>query len=74
MASKPQGIPGGGRRSGGTPGRGFASIDPERQREVPGEAVRAARDPHRFTAREVREAVHKGGLPADDAGGPGVRR
>lgn len=74
MATKPQGIPGGGKRSGGSLGRGFASIDPERQREEPGEAARAARDPHRFTAREVRDAVHKGGLPADDAGRQEGRR
>jgi len=48
---------GGGQQSGG--GRGFAGMDPERQREIAAEGGRAAHasgNAHEFTSEEAREA------------------
>ncbi|MDK2014113.1 MULTISPECIES: KGG domain-containing protein [unclassified Deinococcus] len=45
-------------------GRGFASMDPERQREIASEGGRAAHqsgNAHEFTSEEAREAGRKGG-------------
>lgn len=48
----------------GTSNRGFASMDPERQREIASEGGRAAHasgNAHEFTSEEAREAGRKGG-------------
>lgn len=45
-------------------GRGFAGMDPERQREIASEGGRAAHqsgNAHEFTSEEAREAGRKGG-------------
>lgn len=45
-------------------GRGFASMDPQRQREIASEGGRAAHErgtAHEFTSQEAREAGRKGG-------------
>ncbi|WP_221087997.1 KGG domain-containing protein [Deinococcus aquaedulcis] len=51
-----------GKRNGG--GRGFAGMDPERQRAIAAEGGRAAHasgNAHEFTSEEAREAGRKGG-------------
>jgi general stress protein YciG len=58
MASNNQG------NSGGKSNRGFASMDPQRQREIASEGGRAAHEKgtaHEFTSEEAREAGRKGG-------------
>jgi general stress protein YciG len=58
MASNNQGT------SGGKSNRGFASMDPQRQREIASEGGRAAHEKgtaHEFTSEEAREAGRKGG-------------
>jgi general stress protein YciG len=58
MASNNQGNP------GGKSNRGFASMDPQRQREIASEGGRAAHEKgtaHEFTSEEAREAGRKGG-------------
>lgn len=60
MPEKSQGGESGGRRSG----RGFAGMDPERQRQIASEGGRAAHaqgTAHEFTPEEAREAGRKGG-------------
>src|SRR4051812_42905315 len=58
---------GGNNQSGDTSNRGFASMDPERQREIAAEGGRAAHasgNAHEFTSEEAREAgkmSHGGG-------------
>ena len=52
---------GGSRKSNG----GFASMDPQRQREIASEGGRAAHEKgtaHEFTSDEAREAGRKGGM------------
>jgi len=59
MASNIQGTP------GGKSNRGFASMDPQRQREIASEGGRAAHEKgtaHEFTSEEAREAGRKGGM------------
>jgi general stress protein YciG len=59
MASNNQGVP------GGKSNRGFASMDPQRQREIASEGGRAAHEKgtaHEFTSEEAREAGRKGGM------------
>jgi general stress protein YciG len=59
MASNNQGT------SGGKSNRGFASMDPQRQREIASEGGRAAHEKgtaHEFTSEEAREAGRKGGM------------
>lgn len=61
MAFENQGNPG--NRSGKS-NRGFASMDPQRQREIASEGGRAAHEKgtaHEFTSEEAREAGRKGG-------------
>jgi general stress protein YciG len=63
MASNKQGekTPGGNQ---GSSNRGFASMDPQRQREIASEGGRAAHQrgtAHEFTSEEAREAGRKGG-------------
>lgn len=51
----------------GSSGRGFASMDPERQREIASQGGRAAHEQgkaHQFTSQEAREAGSKGGKMA----------
>ncbi|RYF35792.1 MAG: general stress protein [Comamonadaceae bacterium] len=58
MASNNQG------NTGGKSNRGFASMDPQRQREIASEGGRAAHEKgtaHEFTSEEAREAGRKGG-------------
>jgi general stress protein YciG len=60
MPDKNQGGESGGRKSG----RGFAGMDPERQRQIASEGGRAAHaqgTAHEFTPEEAREAGRKGG-------------
>ena len=48
----------------GSENRGFASMDPEKQREIASEGGRAAHESgnaHEFTSEEAREAGRKGG-------------
>ena len=67
MASNNQGNKGGEGNQGGQGGgseRGFASMDPERQREIASNGGRAAHErgtAHEFTSEEAREAGRKGG-------------
>ena len=45
--------------------RGFAAMDPQRQRDIASEGGRAAHEQgkaHKFTAEEAREAGRKGGM------------
>jgi len=54
----------GGARSGGKSNRGFASMDPQRQREIASKGGRAAHEKgtaHEWTPDEAREAGRKGG-------------
>jgi uncharacterized protein len=49
---------------GNTANRGFASMDPERQREIASEGGKAAHEKgtaHEFDSEEAREAGRKGG-------------
>ncbi|MES1982656.1 MAG: KGG domain-containing protein [Pseudomonadota bacterium] len=55
---------GGGKEGGGTSNRGFASMDPEKQREIASKGGHAAHEKgtaHEFTSEEAREAGHLGG-------------
>ena len=59
MASNNQG------NQGGKSNRGFASMDPQRQREIASEGGRASHEKgtaHEFTSEEAREAGRKGGM------------
>jgi uncharacterized protein len=52
------------RGGGNTSNRGFAGMDPERQREIASEGGKAAHESgnaHEFTPEEAREAGRKGG-------------
>jgi general stress protein YciG len=60
MASNTPGSP----SSKGSSNRGFASMDPQRQREIASEGGRAAHEKgtaHEFTSEEARAAGRKGG-------------
>jgi general stress protein YciG len=51
-------------------GRGFAGMDPERQRSIASEGGRAAHEQgkaHKFTPEEAREAGRKGGMASGSA-------
>ena len=53
-----------GSKQGKGSSRGFASMDPQRQREIASEGGRAAHErgtAHEFTSEEAREAGRKGG-------------
>ncbi|MBE7940542.1 MULTISPECIES: KGG domain-containing protein [Ramlibacter] len=66
MASSNQGNEG----RKGTSNRGFASMDPQRQREIASEGGRAAHEKgtaHEFTSEEAREAGRKGGQARSQA-------
>jgi general stress protein YciG len=50
--------------------RGFASMDPQRQREIASEGGKAAHEKgtaHEFTSEEAREAGRKGGQARSEA-------
>lgn len=69
MASSNQDNQGGnaGSGAGRSSGRGFASMDPERQREIASQGGRAAHEKgtaHEFTPEEARAAGSKGGKAA----------
>jgi general stress protein YciG len=54
----------------GSSNRGFASMDPQRQREIASEGGRAAHEKgtaHEFTSEEAREAGRKGGQARSQA-------
>jgi uncharacterized protein len=56
---------GGSGMKSGKSNRGFASMDPERQRQIASEGGRAAHEKgtaHEFTSEEAREAGRKGGM------------
>jgi hypothetical protein len=57
--NKQSGNQGGGKQGGDTSNRGFASMDPNKQREIAsegGRAAHAAGTAHEFTSQEAREA------------------
>lgn len=61
MASSNQG---GNQGKSGSSNRGFASMDPQRQREIASQGGRAAHEKgtaHEFSSEEAREAGRKGG-------------
>lgn len=63
MASSNQGNKGGGNQKGKSE-RGFAAMNPERQREIASEGGKAAHqsgNAHEFTSEEARAAGRKGG-------------
>jgi uncharacterized protein len=65
MASSNQG------NQGGSSHRGFAGMDPERQREIASEGGKAAHEKgtaHEFSPEEAREAGSKGGQAAHEKG------
>lgn len=71
MASSNQGNNGNGAPPVRSAGRGFASMDPERQREIASQGGRAAHEKgtaHEFTPEEAREAGSKGGKAAHERG------
>ena len=52
-------------------GRGFASMDPEKQREIASKGGRAAHESgnaHEFDSEEAREAGRKGGQESNQGG------
>jgi uncharacterized protein len=57
--------------------RGFASMDPKRQREIASEGGRAAHEKgtaHEFTSEEAREAGRKGGQARSESRLAGARK
>lgn len=64
-----------GSQQSGTSNRGFASMDPQRQREIASEGGKAAHQKgtaHEFTSEEARRAgsmSHGGGSKQSDSGG-----
>lgn len=69
MASNNQGPPADAAR--GSSGRGFASMDPQRQREIASQGGKAAHEKgtaHQFNPQEARAAGSKGGKAAHQKG------
>jgi general stress protein YciG len=61
----------------GSSNRGFASMDPQRQREIASEGGRAAHEKgtaHEFTSEEAREAGRKGGQARSESNRSGGSR
>lgn len=61
-------------QQGGGSNRGFASMDPDRQREIASQGGKAAHEKgtaHEFTSEEAREAGRKGGQASGGGGGSG---
>ncbi len=74
MASNSQGNQG---SKQGSSNRGFASMDPQRQREIASEGGRAAHEKgtaHEFTSEEAREAGRKGGQARSESNRTGSSR
>lgn len=75
MASNNQGGNNKGNKQSDTSNRGFASMDPQRQREIASEGGRAAHasgNAHEFNSEEAREAgklSHSGGNRQSGSGG-----
>ncbi|HXD42402.1 MAG TPA: KGG domain-containing protein [Ramlibacter sp.] len=77
MASNNQGTPGNPGGKQGSSNRGFASMDPQRQREIASEGGRAAHEKgtaHEFTSEEAREAGRKGGQARSESNRAGGSR
>jgi general stress protein YciG len=73
MATGNQGNQGKGNQSGGgdTSNRGFASMDPEKQRDIASQGGKAAHEKgtaHEFSSEEAREAGREGGKAAHEKG------
>lgn len=71
MASSDQAKQAGNQGNRRATGRGFASMDPERQREIASQGGRAAHEKgtaHEFTPEEARAAGSKGGKAAHQKG------
>lgn len=71
MASNNQGGHKGNKQSGGGGNRGFASMDPNKQREIASEGGRAAHasgNAHEFNSEEARRAGAEGGRAAHASG------
>lgn len=65
-----------GKEKSGTSNRGFASMDPDKQREIASKGGKAAHESgnaHEFTSEEAREAGRKGGQ-ASGGGRQGANR
>jgi general stress protein YciG len=65
-----------GNQGKGSSNRGFASMDPQRQREIASEGGRAAHEKgtaHEFTSEEAREAGRKGGQARSESNRSGSR-
>src|SRR6476469_9105344 len=77
--NKQSGSQSGSRQSGDTSNRGFASMDPNKQREIAsegGRAAHAAGTAHEFTSQEAREAgrmSHKNDGNQQSGSGSGSR-
>ena len=76
MASNNRGGNQGGNQGGNNQngGRGFASMDPQQQREIASKGGRAAHESgnaHEFTSEEAREAGRKGGQASQGGGNRG---
>lgn len=72
MASNNQGNQGNQGQGGKSSERGFAAMDPERQREIASEGGKAAHESgnaHEFTSEEAREAGRKGGQASGGGSG-----
>ncbi|MDP2261910.1 MAG: KGG domain-containing protein [Hydrogenophaga sp.] len=86
MATNNQGGNQGGGNQGGGQGRGFAGMDPQRQREIAsegGKAAHASGNAHEFTSEEARAAGSKshsgrsgssGGANGGNAGNAGAQQ
>ena len=64
----------GGSQQSGTSNRGFASMDPDKQRDIAAEGGRAAHasgNAHEFTSQEAREAGHLSHKNDGNQGGSG---
>jgi len=64
----------GGNQGGGSSNRGFAGMDPEKQREIASEGGRAAHEQgsaHEWDSEEAREAGRKGGEASRGGGNQG---
>ena len=73
MASNNQGNQGGKDKTS-TSNRGFASMDPDKQREIASKGGKAAHESghaHEFTSEEAREAGRKGGQASHGGGNQG---
>ena len=64
-------------KGGNTSGRGFASMDEDKQREIASQGGKAAHEKgsaHEFSSEEAREAGRKGGQNSHGGGNQGNNR